>query len=67
VFARLPETGISDGALAVDGVGRFGHRLVVVTGRSGVDGGSVFPVDAAGVVQKVGDYPGPGGAENVAS
>ena len=65
VFATLPETDISDGALAVDRVGRFGHRLVAATGRSGGDGGSLFTIDPAGVVRKVGTYPGPGGADNV--
>jgi hypothetical protein len=65
LLATLPETEISDGALAFDRVGRFGHRLVAATGRSGVDGGSVFTVDARGVVRRIGAYPGPGGAENV--
>jgi hypothetical protein len=64
-FAVLPETEISDGALTVDGVGRFGYRLVAATGRSGQPGGSVYTIDTAGKVEKVGSYPGPGGAENV--
>jgi hypothetical protein len=65
VFATLPETEISDGALAADRVGRFGHRLVAATGRSGSDGGRVFTIDAGGVVREIGAYPGPGGAENL--
>jgi hypothetical protein len=65
VFATLPETEISDGALTFDRVGSFGHRLVAATGRSGGDGGKVFTIDAAGVVRLIGAYPGPGGAENV--
>jgi hypothetical protein len=64
-FALLPETEISDGALTVDDVGRFGHRLVAATGRSGKPGGSVYTIDTAGKVVTVGSYPGPGGAENV--
>jgi len=66
LFATLPEEVISDGALAADRVGRFGHLLVAVTGRSGGSGGNVFTIDPAGVVRKVGSYPGPGGAENAA-
>jgi hypothetical protein len=64
VFATIPESRISDGALAADSVGKFGHRLVAATGASGKDGGSVYTIDTAGTVDKVGDYPGPGGAEN---
>jgi hypothetical protein len=64
-FALIPETEISDGALAVDDVGRFGHRLVAATGRSGNPGGSVYTIDTSGKTAKVGSYRGPGGAENV--
>jgi hypothetical protein len=64
-FAVLPESATSDGALAVDDVGRFGHRLVAATGRSGGAGGNVYTIDNAGKVAKVGAYPGPGGAENL--
>ena len=35
VFARLPDTLISDGALAFDTFGSFGFRLLAATGRSG--------------------------------
>lgn len=66
VFATLPDPEISDGALAVDRVGRFGHLLVAATGRSGASGGDVYTIDATGAVRKVGSYPGPGGAENIA-
>ncbi len=65
VFATLPETAVSDGALTFDSVGSFGHRLVAATGGSGGDGGKVFTIDSGGVVRLVGAYPGPGGAENV--
>jgi hypothetical protein len=65
LFATLPESGVSDGAIAFDGVGRFGHRLIAVTGKSGGHGGRVYTVDATGKVVKVGAYPGPGGADNV--
>jgi hypothetical protein len=64
-FARIPEDEISDGALAVDDVGRLGHRLVAATGHSGTPGGSVYTIDTSGRVAKVGSYGGPGGAENV--
>jgi hypothetical protein len=69
LFASLPTTDTSDGMLAFDTVGRFGHRLVAATGRSGdagATGGTVFTIDAAGSVRRVGDYPGPGGADEVA-
>jgi hypothetical protein len=68
-FASLPTTDTSDGMLAFDTVGKFGHRLVAATGRSGdasVTGGSVFTIDPSGNVQHVGDYPGPGGADGLA-
>jgi hypothetical protein len=65
LFASLPERTISDGALAFDRVGRFGHRLVAATGGSGSDGGTVYTVDSRGQVRGIGAYPGPGGAENL--
>jgi hypothetical protein len=65
LFATIPDPAGSDGALAVDRVGRFGHLLVAASGRSGDDGGSVYTIDRNGTVRKVGSYPGPGGAENV--
>jgi hypothetical protein len=67
-FAALPTTDTSDGMLAFDTVGRFGHRLVAATGRSGgaePAGGTVYTIDPAGTVRRVGDYPGPGGADEV--
>ena len=69
VFATLPVTDASDGMLAFDTVGRFGRRLVAATGRSGsvsANGGTVFTIDAAGTVRRVGDYAGPGGADGLA-
>jgi hypothetical protein len=70
VFATLagPATPPSDGALTFDMVGRFGFRLVAATGRSGnvkPAGGTVFTIDSAGRVRRVGGYPGPGGADQV--
>ena len=59
VFARLPDTTISDGALAFDTFGAFGFRLLAATGRSGtatVDGGTVYAVAASGAVSKIGVY-----------
>jgi len=71
VFARLPDTSVSDGALAFDTVGRFGFRLLAATGRSGSpnnDGGAVFGVTAAGAVRSIGHYSarGAGGADEIA-
>jgi len=69
VFAKLPETATSDGALAFDTVGRFGYGLVAATGRSGnatPAGGTVYVLDPAGNVKTVATYPGPGGADEVA-
>lgn len=68
VFAKLPDSSVSDGALTFDTVGRFAYALVAATGRSGSaepSGGDVYAVDAAGAVRHVGSYPGPGGADEV--
>ena len=59
VFARLPDSHVSDGAIAFDTVGAFGFRLLAATGRSGSPtraAGSVYAVDSTGVVAKIGDY-----------
>jgi hypothetical protein len=69
VFAALPVPPgtVSDGALAFDDVGTFGHRLVAATGRSGAGqalGGAVYTIDPSGRVRQVGTYSGPG-ADNV--
>jgi hypothetical protein len=71
LFATLPAAypPAGDGALAFDRVGRFGFRLLAATGRSGASrpsGGAVYAVDAAGIVQRIGRYPGPGGADELA-
>jgi hypothetical protein len=69
LFASLPTKTTSDGALAFDTVGRFGHLLVAATGRSGAAqaaGGTVYTIDPAGAVHEVGSYPGPGGADELA-
>ncbi len=70
VLATLPVAypPASDGALAFDDVGRFGFRLVAATGRSGnvrPAGGRVFTIDPNGAVASVGNYPGPGGADEI--
>ena len=70
VFASLPARypPAADGALAFDGVGRFGHRLLAATGRSGglkPAGGVVYAIDSLGHVQQVGSYAGPGGADEL--
>jgi hypothetical protein len=69
VFATLPTTSQSDGALAFDTVGRFGYRLVAATGRSGHSkpaGGAVYTVGATGHVRFIGNYTGPGGSDEIA-
>jgi hypothetical protein len=68
-FARLPETATADGALAFDIVGRLGYALIAATGRSGgaqPAGGTVYAIGAGGSVQRIGDYAGPGGADEIA-
>lgn len=70
VFATLPAPypPAADGALAFDARGRFGSRLLAATGRSGgsrPSGGLVFAIDPHGRVQRVGRYPGPGGADEL--
>jgi hypothetical protein len=68
VFARLPESSISDGALTFDTAGGFGYGLVAATGRSGAktpSGGNVYAIDSSGSVRRVGHYAGPGGADEV--
>jgi len=69
VFATIPNTSQSDGALAFDTVGRFGYRLVAATGRSGHSkpaGGAVYTIGATGHVRFVGNYAGPGGSDEIA-
>jgi hypothetical protein len=69
LFASLPTHAKSDGMLTFDTVGRFRHRLVAATGRSGnaePGGGAVYTVDPSGRVRPVGGYGGPGGADEVA-
>jgi hypothetical protein len=70
VFARLPDTQISDGALAFDTFGAFGFRLLAATGRSGSatpDGGAVYAVAASGAVSRIGAYSSSakGGADQI--
>ena len=68
VFARLPETATSDGALGFDDVGKFGYALIAATGRSGAAepaGGTVYAVGPDASVRRIGDYAGPGGADEL--
>jgi hypothetical protein len=69
VFAVLPHSPRSDGALTFDTIGAFGYALLAATGRSGAAtpaGGSVFAIDPAGTVRRIGRYANPGGAEEIA-
>jgi len=67
-FAHLPAPTATDGALAFDTLGAFGYRMLAATGRSGdpkVDGGTVYAIDRKGAVARLGDYPGPGAADEI--
>ncbi len=69
LFATLPHSSRSDGALAFDTVGAFGYALIAATGRSGSAtprGGAVFAIDPRGTVRRVGGYDTPGGADELA-
>ena len=69
VFAVLPHVPRSDGALTFDTVGAFSYALLAATGRSGAatpGGGSVFAIDPAGKVRRIGGYYTPGGADEIA-
>lgn len=67
-FGKLPETAISDGAIAFDTVGRFGFSLLAATGRSGAktSGGAVYSISPAGTATLVGRYAAKGGADEIA-
>jgi hypothetical protein len=68
VFAVLPHSSRSDGALTFDTVGAFSYALLAATGRSGAAtpaGGSVFAIDPAGKVRRIGRYDTPGGADEI--
>jgi len=65
-FATLPATGLQDGALAFDTGGRFGFTLLAASGGSAEQGGSVYALGPNGTIRKVGVYPHPGGADNIA-
>src|SRR5947208_4997228 len=69
VFAVLPHSPRSDGALTFDTAGAFGYALIAATGRSGAAtpaGGSVLAIDPAGKVRRIGRYQNPGGADEIA-
>lgn len=70
VFATLPARypPAADGALAFDSMGHFGYRLLAATGRSGgvrPAGGRLYAIDAHGRVRQIGEYAGPGGADEL--
>ena len=67
LLTRLPSSAgpVSDGAIAFDNVGRFGHRMLVASGDSTSNGGTIFAVTPKGSVTRIGSYPGPGGADNI--
>jgi hypothetical protein len=67
LLTRLPSSAgnTSDGAIAFDNVGHFGHRMLVASGGSESNGGAIFAVTPKGKVTRIGGYPGPGGADNI--
>ncbi len=65
-FATLPATGLQDGSLAFDDVGRFGFALLACSGGSAEQGGTVYAIGPNGDIRTVGAYPHPGGADNIA-
>jgi hypothetical protein len=68
-FAHLPDTSVSDGALAFDTVGKLGYALIAAGGRSGGAtpvGGTVYAIGANGAVRTIGTYAVPGGADELA-
>jgi hypothetical protein len=65
-FATLPDTKLQDGTLTFDTPGGFGYVLLAASGGSASKGGSVFSITPDGTVRRVGSYPGPGGADNLA-
>lgn len=66
-FAELPADAgkVSDGGIAFDNVGKFGYRMLVSSGGSTSNGGTIYAYSPDGSVTRVGDYPGPGGADNI--
>ncbi len=66
-IAQLPGSLGSDGSLAFDASGRFGYALLAATGGSAEDGGEVYAIRRDGRVQDIGSYPGPGGADQIAT
>jgi hypothetical protein len=68
VFAHLPDTATSDGALAFDTTGRFGYALIAATGRSGKAKpaqSAVYAISPSGRVRTVADFYALGGADEV--
>ena len=65
-FTAIPTPHGSDGGLAFDSSGMYGHVLLASTGGSDAGPGSVYAVSANRAVRLVGSYAGPGGAERLA-
>lgn len=69
VFAILPHSPRSDGAITFDPEGAFGYSLLAATGRSGAAnprGGTVFSITPKGHVHRIGSYANRGGADEIA-
>ncbi len=68
VVAQLPRyrNGNSDGAMTFDRPGgRFGGGLVAATGGSSSNGGAVYVLHGNGSLDRVGEFAGPGGPDNL--
>lgn len=69
IFAVLPHSPRSDGAITFDTEGAFGYALLAATGRSGATtprGGTVFSITQRGRVHRIGSYANAGGADEIA-
>jgi len=62
----IPTPHGSDGALTFDTSGTYGHTLLAATGGSDAGPGAIYAMEATGRIHRIGAYPGPGGAENIA-
>jgi hypothetical protein len=65
-IGAIPTPHGSDGGLAFDTTGVYGHVLLASTGGSDAGPGAVYTVSANGTSHLLGNYAGPGGVEQLA-
>ena len=65
VFATLTENDKQDGVLAFDRGGLYGWAMLVTTGGPAGDGGTVLAIGPDATQRRIGQFPGPGGADNL--